>query len=112
MSSWADCYEVDDDVIVLRVHVHPGAGRTAVAGRHGDAVKLRVAAPPLDDRANRAVLALIVEVTGLGADAVELAGGERSRAKRIRLRGITAEVLDRALEQAVERGAGPKAGRR
>ncbi len=112
MSSWADCYDVNDDEIVLRVHVQPGAGRTAVAGRHGDAVKLRVAAPPLDDRANRAVLELVAEVSGLTGPAVELASGERSRAKRIRLRGITADVLDRALEEASERGGGPRRGRR
>ncbi len=51
--------------VVLSVHVQPGARRSEVAGRHGDALKVRIAAPPIDGRANEAVLALVSEEFGL-----------------------------------------------
>ncbi|MDQ3757877.1 MAG: DUF167 domain-containing protein, partial [Actinomycetota bacterium] len=71
-----------DGAIVLRLHVQPGAGRTAVSGRHGDALKVKVAAPPEGGRANDACLALVAELFGVGKDAVTLAGGPSSRSKR------------------------------
>ena len=48
--------------IVLRLHVQPGAGRSAVTGRYGDAVKVKVAAPPERGRANEAVVDLVLPV--------------------------------------------------
>ncbi len=63
----------------------PGAGRSAVVGRHGDALKLRVAAPPEGDRANQAVAALLATTLGVPADAVRLTSGATSRAKRFRI---------------------------
>ena len=50
-----------DGGVVLAVHVQPGAGRTEVVGRHGDALKLRVAAPPTGNRANDAVVELVAK---------------------------------------------------
>ena len=49
----------DNGTAVVRLHVQPGAGKTAVVGRHGDAVKVRVAAPPEGGRANDAVVVLM-----------------------------------------------------
>ena len=91
--------------VVLRLHVQPGAGRTAVVGRHGDALKVRVAAPPEGGRANEAVLALVAETLGVGRDAVELTGGPASRSKRVRVTGVEAEDVARLLADALAAGA-------
>ena len=94
--------------MVLHVHVQPGAGRTAVVGRHGNALKVRVAAPPQAGRANDASAALLAEEFGLGAAQVELVGGASSREKRFRISGIELDGFRRRLEQVVEEGkAGP-----
>ena len=100
-----DVFEtIDDDEVVLRVHVQPGAGRSAVVGTHGNALKVRVAAPPTDGRANAALLALLGEALGVKGDDVELASGESSRAKRVRVRGIDGPAARRLLAEAVDAG--------
>jgi uncharacterized protein (TIGR00251 family) len=90
--------------LILRLHVHPGAGRTAVVGRHGDALKVKVGAPPADGRANAAVVTLVAETLGIPAGQVELTAGASSRSKRVRIRGVEAEDLRRALQLAVAGG--------
>jgi uncharacterized protein (TIGR00251 family) len=100
----------DDGAVVLNVHVQPGAGRTAVVGRHGTALKVRVAAPPEGGRANDACRALLAET--FGAATVELVGGETSRQKRFRLSALDLEEFRRRLERVVAEGsreAGPEA---
>ena len=109
-----DLFDVaEDGSVVLRLHVVPGAGRTAVVGRHGDAVKVRVAAPPERGRANEASLALVATTFGVPAGQVELVSGPASRVKRVRVTGVDADdvrrLLDAALSGAGE--AGPGGGR-
>ena len=91
--------------IVLRVWLQPGAGRTAVVGRHGDALKVKVGAPPADGRANAACLTFIAQTLGVPAAQVELSGGAASRSKRIRVHGLAVADLRRALELALGNAA-------
>jgi uncharacterized protein (TIGR00251 family) len=110
---WSDCFTIESGgspgagpgAVVLRVHVQPRAGRTGVVGRHGDALKIRVAAPPVDDRANAAVLALVAATAGVGAPAVTLVSGSRSRSKRVRITGVDPGYLSAAIDAAVGAGA-------
>ena len=111
MARWAGTYDVEKDGIVVHVHVQPRAGRTAVVGRHGDAVKLRVAAPPVDDRANRAVADLLAELFGVKGDNVELTEGATSRVKRFRVKGVDVDEVDTRLDAAVDDTGGPRAAR-
>jgi uncharacterized protein (TIGR00251 family) len=90
--------------ILLRVHVQPGAGRNAVMGRHGDALKVKVGAPPEGGRANAAVLALVATALGVPESRLSLESGEKSRAKRVRITGVEAEAVGRLLELAIESG--------
>ena len=90
--------------LILRLHVHPGAGRTAVVGRHGDALKVKVGAPPADGRANAAVVGLVAETLGIPLSQVELAGGEASRSKRVRVKGVDIDDLRRILQRVVADG--------
>jgi len=79
----------------LRVHVVPGASRTEITGRHGDAIKVRVSAPPESGRANRAVVDLIEDTVGGRASIVS---GKTSRTKVVLVRGGNVAHLRRILE--------------
>ena len=95
--------------IVLRVRVRPGAGRSAVTGRHGDALAVRVAAPPIDGRANSECVALIADLLGVGKSNVELVSGERSRLKRLRVFGIEPDLARERLAQELRAAGGRSA---
>ncbi len=98
-----------DDAVVLQVHVQPGSGRSAVVGRHGTALKVRVAAPPVGGRANAACAELLAEEFGLKSAQVELVGGDTSRSKTFTLTGVDVEEFRRHLEQVA--GAGQSRGK-
>ncbi len=76
---------------IVCVHVQPGAHRTEVAGLHGEALKVRVAAPALADRANAALVDFVAERLGLARRAVTLESGARSRDKRLRVADAKAD---------------------
>lgn len=97
--------------VVLRLHVQPGAGRSAVLGRHGDALRVRVAPPPVDGRANTAVLALVAELLEVPERQVSLAGGERSRDKRVRVTGVDPAAVAKAIDRAIEEAGTAPGGR-
>jgi uncharacterized protein (TIGR00251 family) len=97
-----DLYSIDGEALVLAVHVQPRAGRSAVLGRHGRALKLRVAAPPVDDRANAAAVELLAEEFGVSAADVELVSGERSRLKRFRIRNVDRDEFATRLRRAID----------
>lgn len=102
-----DLFDVGEDgAAVLRVHAQPGAGRTAVSGRHGDALKIRVAAPPERGRANDALVKYLSEVFAVKPADVTLTVGESSRTKRFRVEGVEVEEFRRLLQVAVD-GAAP-----
>jgi uncharacterized protein (TIGR00251 family) len=104
--------EDDQAEIVVRVHVQPGAGRTAVVGRFGDALKLKVGAPPEGGRANEAVATLLATTLGVGRDAVNLTSGASSRTKRFRIGPVDVEESRRLLAEAVAAGTSGNAGGR
>ena len=83
MSGWYS--RAADGAWIVRVHAQPGARRTEVAGLHGDALKIRVAAPPVEGKANEALVAFIAEALGIPKRAVSLAKGELSREKLVRV---------------------------
>ena len=71
----------------LALHVQPGAKRSAPAGLHGERLKLRIAAPALDGRANDALIAFVAERLGVPRARVAVAKGERSREKLVVVSG-------------------------
>ncbi|MBI5006780.1 MAG: YggU family protein [Nitrosomonadales bacterium] len=84
MSEW---YRRSGDVLTLTLHVQPGAKRTEVAGLHGDALKIRLAAPPIEGRANEALLKFIAESFGVPLRQTELKQGGQSRHKVVAVSG-------------------------
>ena len=75
----------------LKVKAVPGASRSEIVGRLGEALKVRVAAPPEGGKANREIMELLAEKLGLPAAGVTLVSGAVSAAKVVALRGVTAE---------------------
>ncbi len=75
----------DADGIVLSLHIQPGAKRTEVAGVHGKALKIRLAAPPVDGKANAQLIRFLAAAFGVPARAVTLLRGETSREKTVRI---------------------------
>lgn len=76
-----------DGAVTICVHAQPGARRTEVAGLHGDAVRIRVSAPALEDRANEALVDFVAGRFGVPRRDVTLVAGAKSRQKRLRIRG-------------------------
>lgn len=74
--------------VQLRLHVQPGASRTGIAGLHGDALKIRVAAPPADGRANHELLDYLAECLGVARARIVLVKGESGRRKTVIVQGI------------------------
>lgn len=68
---------------LLEVHAQPGAKSSAVAGLHGEALKIRIAAPPVEGKANAALEAFIAQKLGVARRVVSVEKGTASRAKRI-----------------------------
>ena len=95
----------DDGSVDLNVHAQPGAGRTQITGRHGDALKIRVAVPPEHGRANEALAKVLAEVFGIAPNAVTITSGEKSRTKRFRLVVDDVDAFAHRLDDLVEEGA-------
>jgi hypothetical protein len=91
----------------LRVRVSPGAGRTALVGRHG-AWKVRVTEAPERGRANEAVLRLLAETLALPRTALKLVSGHGGREKIVELTGMGPTLIDRRLASAAGDGRGRK----
>jgi len=87
------------------VHVQPRAAQTEVVGMHGDAVKIRLKAPPVDGAANEELVRFLAERLGVARADVSLVSGETARAKRLRVTGT-----DRTLRDTIARLLEPREG--
>jgi uncharacterized protein (TIGR00251 family) len=69
--------------LILDLHVQPGASRTEFAGKHGERIKLRLAAPAQDGRANEALIEFLAQYYGVPRRNVRITSGLKSRQKRV-----------------------------
>ena len=81
--SWLKHSAKDPALLQLTVHVQPGAKTTSCAGIHGDALKIRLAAPPVDGKANQALIAWLAKALDCPQSAIELIRGQTSRRKAL-----------------------------
>jgi hypothetical protein len=79
--------------VILSLHVQPGAKRTEVVGEYGDALKIRLAAPPVDGKANARLIEFLADRLGIAGYRVELVAGLSSRAKRVAVSGVSADEI-------------------
>ena len=77
------------DGYVLTLHIQPNAKKTEIIGIHGDALKVRLQAPPIDGKANEALCTFLAEIFAVKRQSVVLLSGETSRRKRILIKQAT-----------------------
>lgn len=82
MAAWL---REENGAVVLTIHAQPGARRSEVAGVHGGALKIRLAAPPLDGRANDELVRFLADAFGVPRANVVLLRGASARAKVVRI---------------------------
>ena len=75
----------------LWIHVQPRASRTEVVGWHGDAVKIRIKAPPVDGAANVELIRFLSKAIGVSRQAVQITAGASARRKRVKIDGVDQE---------------------
>ena len=86
-----------DGAVTIKVKVQPRAPRTEIVGEHAGALKLRVAAPPVDGKANQECIRFLAKLFKVSATSVEIISGDSSRDKVIRIRSISARRVLEAL---------------
>jgi uncharacterized protein (TIGR00251 family) len=89
--------EEKNGCVSFNVRVQPRASRTELAGEHDGAIKLRISAPPVDNKANEECKKFLAKLLDVASNAVEIIQGESSRSKVIRVRGVTAEQIYKSL---------------
>ncbi len=85
--------QAQDGAVVLPVRVQPRASKTEIAGVLGGALKVRLQAPALEDRANEALCEFLAHLLKTPRSAVRIVSGHRSRSKRVEIRGVTQQQV-------------------
>ncbi len=88
-----------EDAVVVAVRVQPRASRDEVAGEWAGALKIRLQAPAVEDRANEALCEFLARLLKTPKSAVRILSGERGRSKRVEIRGVTPQQVEALLQQ-------------
>lgn len=106
MISWSFVKALENGVLIS-VRLQPGAARSELAGVQGGQLKLRVAAPPVEGRANEAARALLAELLGVQRSCVTVVRGAASRNKHFFIQGATIELVRERLSSRLEQRSCP-----
>jgi uncharacterized protein (TIGR00251 family) len=87
--------------VTFAVRVTPRSSRDEIAGVHGDALKVKLTAPPVEGAANLALIEFLAKHLGVRKSAMSILGGDRSRNKIVHVEGITRNRVEKALEAAL-----------
>jgi len=82
-----------EGTVIFSVRVQPRASKDEIAGEMGGALKVRLRAPAVEDRANEALVDFLAQLLKTPRSAVRILGGERSRKKRLEIRGVTQQQI-------------------
>ncbi len=88
-----------DEGLLLECKVIPNASKTAIEGLRDDRLLVRLATPPVDGKANRALIKFMSKELGISKSKIEIIQGEKSRSKRLRLRGIALDQAQQILSR-------------
>ena len=84
---------LSDGNLLLSLYVQPRSSRNELAGLHGDALKLRLTTPPVDGRANKAVISFLAKLLKIPKSAIIIRRGLQSRSKKVLLSGLDEEKV-------------------
>ena len=82
-----------DGAVIFPVSVQPRASKDEIAGEMAGALKVRLQAPAVEDRANEALIEFLAQLLKTPKSAVKILSGERSRSKRLEIRGVTQQQI-------------------
>ena len=85
--------------VIFAVRVQPRASKDEIVGEMADAIKIRLQAPAVEGRANEALIEFLAELLKTPKAAVRILNGERSRIKRVEIRGVTKQQVERLFVQ-------------
>ena len=85
--------------VIFAVRVQPRASKDEIAGEIAGALKIRLQAPALEGRANEALVEFLAQLLKTPKGAVRILSGERSRVKRLEIRGVTKQQIERLFVQ-------------
>ena len=97
--SW---YRWKGNALILHIRVQPGSNTDEIAGPHGDQLKIRLRAPPVDGKANNALIRFVADQCRVARRDVEIVAGASGRDKRVRINA------PESLPTGVQRGARPR----
>jgi len=89
--------EVETEALI-RVKVIPRSSRTEIAGMEKDIYRVKITDPPIEGKANKAVIALLAEKLGIAKRDIEITAGKTSRMKTVRVQGMSEVAVTQALE--------------
>ena len=89
--------KMNEAATTLKIHLLPRASRDEICGLQGDALKVKVTAPPVSGKANKALQRFIAKKLNLSASQIEIMAGKRSREKILRISGISRAAVEKAL---------------
>lgn len=100
----ASAIHSDGDGSALDCHIQPGAARTRIVGEYDRRLKVAVAAPPVDGKANRALIVFFSTVLHIPAGRISVKSGESGRRKRLIFSSLAPDILRNLLEQVSDAG--------
>jgi uncharacterized protein (TIGR00251 family) len=83
--------------VTFPVRVVPRASKNEIAGVHGDALKVRLTAPPVEGKANETLIVFLAQRLGVRKSQVEIVAGTTSRRKMIRVMGVSPQEVEKHL---------------
>lgn len=94
-------FKEDSRGVSFQLLVQPKAGTNKIVGEHGGSLKVQIAAPPVQGKANRECIKFLAEIFGLPKERLEIQSGARGRKKTIRVLNVSAQTLETRLEKCL-----------
>ena len=95
------CVQPAADGVCLSLKVQPRASRNQLVGLQGDALKVKLTSPPVDGAANRCCCEYLAGIFSVAKSQVVLVGGEKSRSKKVLIKGVNLEVATAVIASAI-----------